>query len=168
MVHVRDAKPADRRGIRDVHVASVRELGTAAYGDEVVQAWVGDEARDPAPFDVTAEDAVFLDAEDDGDVVGLAELRTGPAASEEYEADADAEVRAVYVAPDCAGEGVGTALLKELKHRGSMRGVSAAVLTASLNAVQFYEANGYERVTESTHAFGEDVEGDVIVMRTRL
>lgn len=169
MVEVRDAKPTDRPAIRDLHVDSVRELAPAAYREAVVEAWVGDEERDPANYEVTAENAVFLVAvADDGEVVGFAELAVGPDAAAEYDVGADAEVRAVYVAPGRADEGVGTELLSELERRGGARGVETLVLTASLNALGFYESHGYERVAERTHAFGGDAEAPVVVLRKRI
>jgi putative acetyltransferase len=178
MVEVRDATRDDRRAVRDVHVASVRALGPEAYDERQVAAWTGDEDRDPSNYQVDGDDVVFLVAVDgaagddgfsgaDGEnVVGFGELRVGT--PEGYELDADAEVRAVYVAPDWAGEGVGTALLRELESRARERGVGTVVLTASRNAVPFYEARGYERVRETTHEFGGEVEGAVVVMRTEL
>lgn len=168
MVEVRDARPADRREIRDLHAASVRELAPAAYSESVVEAWVGDEERDPANYEVEADDAVFLVAEEGEEVVGFAELYVGDDATAEYDVPADAEVRAVYVAPDHAGEGIGTDLLRELERRGRERGVETAVLTASMNAVPFDESRGYERLREREHAFGGEVEGAVVVMRNAL
>lgn len=173
MVDVRDARRADRRAVRDLHVASVRELGPEAYDEQVVAAWVGDEDRDPRQYRVEGEAVVFLVAVDDacgGDddeaVVGFGELRVGE--PEGYDVDADAEVRAMYVAPDRAGEGVGTALLRELEARAREHGVESVVLTASLNAVPFYERRGYGRVHERTHEFGGEAEGRVVEMRKRL
>jgi len=168
MVDVRSARLADRPTIRDLHVASVRELAPAAYRDAVVEAWIGDEERDPANYEVTADDVVFLVATDDGEVVGFAEIATGPDATAEYDVPGDAAVRAVYVAPDRAGEGIGTELLAELERRGRQRGVETVLVTASLNALGFYESRGYERVGERTHVLGGEVEGTVVVLRKRL
>lgn len=169
MVQVRDAKPSDRAAIRDVHVASVQGLAAEAYGDAVVEAWAAEEDRGLDGYDVDSAENVFLVAVADGEVVGFGELADGPDATDGYEFAADAEIRAVYVAPDSAGEGVGAALLAELERRGRDRGVSTVALTASVNAAGFYEAHGYERVEEAEHAFGGgDATGPVVVMRGRL
>lgn len=168
MVEVREAEPADRRAIRDVHVASVRGLAADSYDDAVIEAWTGDEDRDPSVYAVDDEDAVFLVADDGGGVVGFGELADGPDATASYDVVADAEIGAVYVAPDRAGEGVGSALLRELETRARPRGVSTVVLTASVNAVAFYEHHGYERVERTAYAFGENASGPVVVMRKRL
>lgn len=178
MVEVRDARRADRRAVRDVHVDSVKGLGGAAYDEQVVDAWAGDEERDPENYRVEGDDVAFLvavDDEDSGDcetasepgdeVVGFGELRVGE--PEEYDVEADAEIRAMYVAPDHAGEGVGTALLRELESRARERDVESVVLTASLNAVPFYERHGFERLREKRHEFGGEVTGRVVEMRKR-
>ena len=83
-------------------------------------------------------------------------------------AAATGEVRAVYVHPDFARRGVGSALLAELERRARDRGFETLVLTASLNAVPFYEHRGYEAVTTVTYEFGGDVPGDAVVMRRSL
>ncbi|MFW5939913.1 MAG: GNAT family N-acetyltransferase [Halolamina sp.] len=168
MVDVREATRADRTAIREVHVASVRGLAPEAYSGAVVDAWVGDENRDPRQYRVEGEDVVFLVAVDDGEVVGFGESTTNQDATATYDIDTDAEVRAVYVAPDYAGEGVGTALLDELEARGQNRGVSTIALTASLNAVGFYESHDYERVETTEHEFGGEETGEAVVMRKRL
>lgn len=171
MVEVRDARPEDRRAVRDVHVASVQGLGGEAYGEQVVNAWTGDENRDPSAYRVDGEDVEFIvavdgAAENEEPVVGFGELRLGE--PDEYDVEADAEIRAMYVAPDRAGEGVGTALLRELEARGRERDVATVVLTASLNAVPFYEHHGFDRLREKTHEFGGEAEGLVVEMQKRL
>jgi ribosomal protein S18 acetylase RimI-like enzyme len=168
MVEVREAAPADRPAIRDVHVASVHELAAGAYDDAVIDAWTGDGDRDPSVYGVDDDDTVVLVADDGDEVVGFGELADGPDVTASYEVDAGAEIRAVYVAPDRAGEGVGSALLRELEAGGRARGVSTVVLTASTNAVAFYEHHGYERVERTAYAFGENASGPVVVMRKRL
>lgn len=190
MVTVRDATDADRGAISDVHVAAIRELGPAAYDDRVVDAWAGgsearstsggrdpsasgdDEDRDPAGYPIGETDAAFVVAEVNGRVAGFGDV-TGVDPNDydvvaEERADATGEVRAVYVHPDFARRGVGSALLAELERRARDRGFETLVLTASLNAVPFYEHRGYEAVTTVTHEFGGEVPGDAVVMRRSL
>lgn len=195
MVTVRDATDADRVAVRDLHVESVRALGPRAYDDAVVRAWVGDEDRDPGVYPIGEPDVEFLVADRGGEVAGFGEV--APADPADYDvvagdsgfdvasdgrnsdaptdaaADSDAEaahgeVRAVYVHPDHARRGVGTALLSELERRARKRGFEALVLTASLNAVPFYEHRGYEAVEELVYEFGGEAEGIAVVMRKRL
>ena len=168
MVTLRDATPADAEAVRDVHAASVRVLGSDAYDAEQVDAWAGD--RDPSEYDTAPDGADFVVAERDGRVVGFAELRPSGGYFEAMRAGPwTGEVSAVYVHPDAAGGGVGSALLAELERRARERGLATLGLQASLNAVPFYEACGYERVSEVTHEFGDDgVPGTAVEMRKRF
>ncbi|ESP87834.1 GNAT family N-acetyltransferase [Candidatus Halobonum tyrrellensis] len=173
MVTLRDATPADAEAVREVHAASIRGLGSAGYDAEQVTAWAGDPTA--ADYETTPDGAEFVVAEDaaDGRVVGFGELR--PHGGDYFQrvraGPWTGEVRAVYVRPDAAREGVGSALLAELERRARERGLTALGLHAALNAVPFYEARGYERVVELPHEFGGDadgVTGSVVEMRKRL
>ncbi|WP_440989816.1 N-acetyltransferase family protein [Haloarchaeobius baliensis] len=174
-MQVRVATGDDVEAIRRVHEASIRDLGTETYDDEQVEAWAaGVESADYAA--VTDEACYFTVAEaesavvDDQSIVGFGTLvRREP---EDYGADVDAEVTAVYVHPDVAENGVGTALLVDLERQAREEGFDRLGLTASTNAVPFYEAHGYERVRERGHEFsdheGTGVEGTVVEMAKTL
>ncbi|XVH33258.1 GNAT family N-acetyltransferase (plasmid) [Haloferacaceae archaeon DSL9] len=84
----------------------------------------------------------------------------------------DAEVTGVYVHPSVARQGVGTRIYTELERRARTHDVQTVGLSASRNAVAFYEAHGYERVREYTHAFSSHestgVTGTVVEMKKKL
>ena len=141
-VDIREATPDDALAVRDVHIASIEGLGPSAYDPEVVAAWARD--RDPVEYPITADDSCSLVAE-----VG-------------------AEVTAAYVRPEVAREGVGSALLAELGRAARERGIKTLGLWASLPALPFYLARGYERVTEHIREFAPGVEGRIIEMETEL
>lgn len=168
-MEVREATSADVEAIRRVHEVSIQELGRETYDATQVEAWAaGVQSADYAA--VTDEGHYYTVAVDEGTVVGFATLAR--AAPDGYEADVDAEVTAVYVHPDTAREGVGTALLGDLERQAREEGCATLGLTASTNAVPFYAHHGYERVRERTHEFSghEDtgVEGTVVEMRKPL
>lgn len=190
MVTVRDATERDRVVVCDLHVASVQELGPQAYDEAVVQAWAGDGDRDPGDYPIGESGVEFLVAERDDELAGFGEVRAVD--PDDYDVATDnpggpdaafatderggpntafataGEVRAVYVHPNHARQGVGTALLDELERRARRRGFDSLVLTASLNAVPFYEHHDYETVDELVHEFGGEVEGGAVVMRKSL
>lgn len=56
---------------------------------------------------------------------------------------ATAELRAVYVAPEGARQGCGTALVQEIERIARDGAVARLTLHASLNAEQFYSGLGY-------------------------
>ncbi|WP_435347538.1 GNAT family N-acetyltransferase [Haloarchaeobius sp. HRN-SO-5] len=170
---VREATQSDVEAIRSVHEASIRGLGADAYDREQVVAWAeGVESADYS--EVTDPGCYFVVAvtgeEDDDEVVAFGSvLFESPDA---YESSVDAEVTAVYVHPSVARSGVGSAVLSTLEATARAAGVRTVGLTASKNAVAFYEAHGYERVTERDHEFSTsestDVTGTVVEMRRTL
>jgi putative acetyltransferase len=193
-VRVREARPGDADAVRTVHRASILGLGTGAYSREQVEAWAaGAESADYAAIDDGAYHFVVAEVAGDGDADGNGSVGEGGdgiddgrddgipgaggvvafgslklAAPEGYGAAVDAEVTGVYVHPDAAREGVGTAVIETLEARARAEGVERLGLTASANAVPFYEARGYDRGRERDHEFsaGEDtgVEGRVVEM----
>lgn len=167
-MRVREATPADGETVRRVHRASIEGLGPAAYDDEQVAAWAsGTETGDYAGIGSNECDFVVAETEA-GEVVAFGRLRL--VTPEGYETSADAEVTAIYVHPDSAGEGVGSAVLADLEDRARAHGVGLLGLTASLNAVPFYESRGYERVREFDREFSppSGVEGRVVEMAKEL
>jgi GNAT superfamily N-acetyltransferase len=59
-------------------------------------------------------------------------------------------VRAVYVLPEAGGQGIPSALLARIEIAARSLGIEAIELSASLNAVPFYVASGYEQLKETT------------------
>ncbi|SFR58834.1 GNAT family N-acetyltransferase [Halorubrum sodomense] len=169
-MEVRDATPRDAEAARTVHYASIVGLGPEGYDERQVRAWAAGCGDADYADGIDAEDAECVVAERDGVVVGFGTLTADP--PDGYEADPDAEVTAVYVLPAVAREGVGSRLYEELERRAREHGVEAVGLTASLPAVPFYEAHGYDRVAERDHEFssqeGTGVTGRVVEMRKKL
>lgn len=161
---VREATPADARAVGAVHQRAIAELGARAYGEEQVAAWRG--GREPADYDLDFDDRPFVVAEVDGTVVGFGSVDLDPVSA--FARPVDAEVTGVYVHPDHARSGVGSALLADLESRARRWDAAAVGLQASLNAVGFYERMGYERVREHEHEFRGGATGTVVEMRRVL
>lgn len=83
-------------------------------------------------------------AEWHGQVVGLGSLRGNV-------------IRRMYVMPDVQGRGIGRALLRALESEAYLQGASEVSLESSLNAVPFYERQGYIRVESSRAKNGEAI-----------
>lgn len=154
MATIRPAEPADAQAICGVHVAAIGAVD-GPYDDEQVLAW----ASYPTPDRYPVEDAgspLFV-AEADDEVVGFAELDP-----------TEATVDKVYVHPDHAGRGVGRALLERVESAATERGLEELSVVASLNAVPFYEAVGYERVGETTKSIAGDVDFPCVLLERGL
>ena len=160
----RPAHPAAVAAIREVHVAAIRGLAATHYDVDQIDAW-GDLAA--ADYSIPAEGAHVVVAEApvegqepadaDGAVVGFGalDLESG-------------EVRAVYVHPDHGREGVGGTLLAELERAARAAGLTELHLTASLNAVAFYEAQGWTSTAPTTHELDDGTELEARTMRKSL
>ncbi len=171
---VRTAREGDTERMAAAHAAATVALGRSAYDPEQVRAW----ARGRYDYGVD-EDCERL-------VVAVRERSTdpenGPAADYDevlgfgalrYEAGdyldgVAGEVQAVYVHPAFARQGVGAALYADLERAARERDVGSLGLWASLNAVGFYERQGFERVAEHDHEFGDGVAATVVEMHKRL
>jgi putative acetyltransferase len=174
-MQVRPATSADALAVFALHVASIRALGPEGYEPEQVRAWARkDHGPEGYPIEDDAHHFVVAEREvnpsggasppgtHNREVVGFGDL-----VPDAEDADAGGEVRAVYVHPEHAGRGVGSALLAELEGYARGAGVGSLELSASINAVGFYERSGYERVREDTYDTG-GAELDVVVFRKRL
>jgi putative acetyltransferase len=139
---IREMGPDDARAFLEVHHMAVRELATADYPTDVINAW--------APLPITDKDVELvrlnadreyrLVAEFDGKIVGVGCL-----------VPANSEVRACYVAPSATRKGVGSAILRAIERVARDRGVTTLQADSSLTAEPFYRFNGYEAYARGEH-----------------
>jgi len=163
-MEIRPATAEDAEAVADAHHAAIEVLGAAVYDDQQVAAWSA--GRSPDDYEFGGDDRDVFVAEIDGTVRGFGWLSHEP--GEHLTADVDGEVTGMYVHPDVAREGVGSALLDRLETSARERELGALGMWASMNAVPFYEAQGYERVAERVHEFGGGVTGRVLELRKDL
>jgi len=161
---IRRAHEGDGEAIRRVHLASIRALGGRAYTEEQVAAWAHE--RDPEEYPIEAAETAIFVAERSGSIVGFGWLSTAP--DEDFQAEVDAKISAIYVHPAVTREGIGTTLYQALETRARESGCKSLGLWASVNAVPFYEAQGYRKVRELTYEFDDSVTGPAVEMRKDL
>ena len=133
-MYVRPATHEDRTALPALHTAAVEAFGPDSYTAEQVRAWAKADDRSPDDYAVDADEH-FTVAVRAGEVAGFGHVVPDVG-----------EVHAVYVHPDHAGHGVGSALLAELEGYARGRGLTELCLQSSLNAVEFYERAAYEKV----------------------
>jgi len=121
----------DRHAILRVHAQAIRGSASANYTPAQIEAW----ALFPPPQGHEAalrSGGVFV-AEENGVILGYGQFDANTG-----------EVEATYVLPQAHGRGVGRALLAEAESRARRAGFESIFLSASLNAVRFYEGFGFE------------------------
>lgn len=82
----------------------------------------------------------------DGDVAGVGRLH--------FNSEEEAQIRYMAVDERYRGNGVGTAIVRELEKRAVEKGARYIVLNARENAVGFYRKNGYEVIERTYTLFG--------------
>jgi len=154
-VMTRRAQAEDRAAIWRVHTTSIRELAKSHYGSSDIEAWAGRLVPDGYLDPIATQE--FVVAEMHRRVVGFGQLNVETA-----------EIEALYVHPDAARRGVGTALLRALEERARQAGLTSVHLDASLNAVPFYARFGFTAVREARHSFASGAGIACMVMEKGL
>jgi putative acetyltransferase len=122
--------PQEGEMLADLFVASVMELGADWYDEDELAAWVS-AADDVAAFGARLAAMLTLIAVKDGEPVGFVALKGGD------------EIAMLYVAPDHAGEGVGTALVRAIETLAAHRGAKRLGVDATDNAKPLFDKLGY-------------------------
>jgi putative acetyltransferase len=142
---IRLANPRDAEAIYNVHRRSVSALCGTAYSESQLAVW--SELRTARDYGRSIEKAHVLVAESPWEVIGFAVLgcKSG-------------ELHALYVHPEWTGRGVGGRLLTAVEARALELGHSVVTLNATLNAVTFYEAQGYTALGPGSYSLPEGLE----------
>ena len=154
-MRVREATSGDASAVLALHREAILARGPGAYDGDQVAAWA--ERDDPSRYPIGDPNHEFVVCEVDDEVIAFGDL------------DAESgEIVGVYVHPEYDRRGVGTAVLERLETAAADRGHGRVELTASKNAVGFYERRGYERLEEVRHTTTDGVELDCVRMGKRL
>jgi putative acetyltransferase len=159
-VSVREAVPGDAGRIRDVHLASIEELAQQSYSEKQVAAWAHE--RDLEEYPIEAEDTYFVVANDEAEVIGFGWMNLD--AGDYFQSEVEGEITAIYVHPSAARNGIGSQLYSELEAEAVRNNISALGLWASLNAVSFYQAQGFQRVADHVHEYREGIDLTLVEM----
>jgi ribosomal protein S18 acetylase RimI-like enzyme len=161
-------RPATRDDVSTIQTIGERGW-RATYGDFLASETI-DAAMDKWYTSETTrefvdqEDVGYFVAERDGGVVGY--VSGGPEEGDVGDNGPDeattARLGAIYVDPDCWGEGAGTELLAAFEHWCRDQGYDAVVLDVLADneiGISFYRTHGFERVEKrETELFGESVQ----------
>jgi len=148
-MEIRTAKPGDAKAIHELHCRSLKELWPSHYTETQIEGWIA--GRTPEGYlPGISKGEMFVAVE------GVSLLGFGHAAP--------GVVRAIYVAPEAVGRGVGGALLERAIAAARTTGDGSVSLQSTLNAEEFYRHFGFEVVKRSSVEKGE-ISLPVVVMR---
>ena len=158
---IRRAGLADVDGIAAAHADSIRSIGARYYEPAIVRDWV---ARVESGLYVSAMargELFFIAVGQPGDnpeVLGFSSHRTD-----------DSEHRtAVYVRGTAARSGLGSALYRAAEAAAAAANSTSIHFDASLAAVEFYKANGFEEVGRGEHRLSSGRPMACVFMRKKL
>lgn len=132
------ATQADLPTLWELRTRAVRHGCAAHYPAAVVDAWCAVPAPASLPILVQAGGAVV--AEEEGRIVGYAVLNLD-----------SGEINAAFVEPGHQRRGIALQLLQQLESMAQARGLPRLFLSASLNAVPFYERAGFLALREELY-----------------
>lgn len=157
-ITIRDIGPDDAEAFFRVHHAAVRGIAAKDYPPEVIENW--------APRIDDAALAKFL-ANPDGEHRVIAET-SGTAVGIGSIVVAKCELRACYVAPDAARQGVGSEIVRQLEELARQHNLPFLQLVSSITAEAFYESLGYLSLGRDQHTLSSGVPMACVKMRKEL
>jgi putative acetyltransferase len=134
MVSIRPASADDALEMARIQSASLERNAATEYTDEQLEHLAPEPSANAIPdAEFEADDRHAVVAERNGGIVGWGSVHLEPAV-----------VAATFVDPDHAGSGIGRAIVERLEDAARDAGLETLTTYASLNAVGFYEALGFE------------------------
>jgi GNAT superfamily N-acetyltransferase len=169
---IRKARLEERTAIECLIVESARHLSRADYTDKQIEAAI------KAVFGVDSSlisDGTYFVAENSGSLIGCggwSHRRTlfgGDQFTDRDSSELDprtdaARIRAFFVHPDFARQGIARAILSRCETEARAHGFRSLELMSTLPGVKLYQSCGYEKVDAAAY----EVEGvviDFVVMR---
>jgi putative acetyltransferase len=129
--------PADAATLAALFRMSFEELAAEEYDEDQRAAWVS-AADDEAAFAARLADALTIVALVGGEIAGFASLRD------------NSLFDMLYVRPDLARQGVGTALAEAIEKLAGARGTRKLTVEASDSARDFFAGRGYVAQSRNT------------------
>ncbi len=134
---IRRMVPSDAVGMHRVHTHAVTAVCAAFVEPAAVEAWL--HGRTPEKYVLAADEGgetFWIAAAEDGSVIGFSSWRRD-------------ELVSLFVDPAWHERGVGRALFDACEKDAAENGHAPRRLTATLNAVSYYEALGFRQVREN-------------------
>jgi putative acetyltransferase len=156
---IRQAAPREAEAIARVHVESIRTVGAKYYQKNIIDVWAAPRGGDRYVLAMERGELFFLAV--------CREPNTEPwiGGFSSYRVEEGKHRIAVYVHEKASRKGVGTALFQAAEKDALQRGASEIHVDASLVAVDFYRANGFEKWGHGQHLLFTGIAMDCVFMR---
>jgi GNAT superfamily N-acetyltransferase len=131
--------------ILEAQRSAIRQTAASAYSPAIIDEWapaviVRERVDTFQRWIERGEEVIVVAMKPAGEIIGFGSI-----------VPANSELRAVYVHASYGGQGVGRALLARLEELARDAGVAELRMDASINAVPFYEANGFTSLEHAEH-----------------
>jgi putative acetyltransferase len=136
-----------------IFATSIAELASEDYSEDQCEAWIA-AAEDTKAFAKRLTDSITLIATLDGEPAGFASLK-----------GADL-IDMIYVDPEFARKGVGTALLDALSRLAAARGAKSLLADVSDTAKPLFERQGYIAERRNLVTLGDEWLGNTTMRKT--
>jgi putative acetyltransferase len=158
---IRRAALADVDGIAAAHLDSIRSIGAQYYAAAIVNDWSA-RVRGDLYASAMARGEVFYIA------LGELDAKAEVLGFSSHRIDEDEHRTAVYVRGQAARLGIGSALFRSAEAAAIAAGATSIHVDASLAAVEFYKANGFEEVGRGDHRLWSGRPMACVFMRKNL
>lgn len=153
MRDIRRACVGDAPSILLVHHRSVQTLCAPDYCPEQIRAWTANQDPEVVARSLVTEETWVVEC--------LGQVRG-------FGARVANEVVALYVDPDCTGQGLGHLLLTTLERRVTHDGFGLVRLDSTITAQYFYQGQGYRVITQDVHFLTGGIPVPIVVMEKTL
>jgi GNAT superfamily N-acetyltransferase len=127
---IRAASPKDIPILQQIHAAAIQEGCRNDYTPNQLQAWVGQ--LTPTFYQNHLLGGLFYVTVEGEEIQGFGKLDL-----------VNAEIPFLFTHPHLFGQGIGKSLLQKLETLAVKQGIESLRLLATLNAIPFYEKQGY-------------------------
>ena len=159
---LRPGRPDDALAILEAQRSAVRQTAGFAYSPAIIDEWapaviVRERVERFQRWIEGGKELIVVAMQPGGQVIGFGSI-----------VPADSELRAVYVAAAHGNQGVGRAILARLEELARAAGLAELRMDASINAVPFYQANGFISLEPGEHLMPSGARMACVRMRKAL
>jgi putative acetyltransferase len=155
---IRQATASDADAIARTHRDSIETIGPHFYPVEIVRQWSSGLTPDRYRRAMEHGEVFFIAVDDHDTVLGFSTHRV----------DGSQHGTAVYVRGSAARRRVGSALYRLAEADAVSAGAESIVIDASLAAVEFYKAHGFEETGRGNHRLRSGCLMPCVFMRKTL